>query len=310
MSIDKIHKAFVSGKAVFFIILLGFIASRLYDANGDWDNPSLWGGTIIQIGIALLLLQLNHVFTIIRSRTLLPALFYLTFTACSLPFTSDLTGSIAALCVVLSCFFLFHAYQEPESQIYALNMGILLTLGSLLWPQLLFFFPVFWYGFYHFRSLNFRVFLASITGIMAVYLFILAWSVYAEDWGVFLSFLPDFHELFSVQKPDFTLPEWIILCFTLLVYIFAGFNLFVSDLSEKIRTVSILRYLYFSSFIIFAPFLLQSENKSHWTLIIFIPVALLFSHFFTLSNKKLVKYGMLICFFFFWGMYIRQHFPA
>jgi hypothetical protein len=298
----------VSGRSGFFIVLSGFIAFRLYDANGEWSNLHFWANTVIQIGIALLLVQLNHVYTIIRSRTLLPALFYLAFASFNTQFAFDLTGSVAALCLTLCHFFLFKTYQNQESQIDALNISILLILGSLICPQLLFFFPVFWFGFYRLRCLNFRVFLASISGVIAVYLFILAWSIYTEDWPFFLKSIPDPKKWFFIQKPDFSLSEWSVIGFSAFIYILSVFNLFLSSLSEKIRTVSILHYLYFSSFAIFFLLIFQSGNKSQWALMINVPLTLLISHFFTLSGKKSVKYLMVISFLFLLGINFWQRF--
>jgi hypothetical protein len=308
MNIEKIHNAFVSGRLLLFAVILGFLAFRLYDVMGDWQNPSFWVSTIIQMGIALLLLQFNHIFTVIHGRTLLPAIFYLIFVGCSGSFSFDWRGSVASLCIFLGHFFLLPSYQNPASQLKALNIAFLLTLGSLLWPQLLFFFPIFWYGFHRLYSFNFRVFTASIIGFISIYLFIFTWSVYVDDWNVFFSSLPGIHELIFITQPDFTLSEWIIIGFTLLICALSGFNLFVYGPSEKIRIVSIMGYLHVSSFVIFVLLLLQSEYKSHWGLILFVPVTLLVSHFFTLSNKKFVKYLMLLFVFFFLGMGVWQRF--
>ncbi|MDR3219727.1 MAG: hypothetical protein LBU22_12275 [Dysgonamonadaceae bacterium] len=308
MNIDKIHKAFVSGRLLLLCTLLGFVALRVYDVGGDWRNPHCWVSTFIQIGIALLLLQLNHVFNIIRSRTLLPAIFYLVFASSDASFAFDSAGSISAFCVLINYFFLFNSYQQAESQINALNISLSLTLGSLFWPQLLLFFPVFWYGFHRFHSFNLRVFMASIIGVLAVYLFIVTWCVYAGDWHIFFSAIPEPDKCLSIQIPDFTVLNWMVIGFTFLICLMTGFNLFGSGLSEKIRTVSILNYLYISSFIILIPFLLQSESQTSWSLIIWIPVTILISHLFTLSNRKYIKYMMLFFFFFLLGMSFLQHF--
>ncbi|MDR3338489.1 MAG: hypothetical protein LBT25_00085 [Candidatus Symbiothrix sp.] len=308
MNIDKIHKSFVSSHLLLLCTLLGFLGLRVYDAGGDWTNLHCWMSTIIQIGIALLLLQLNLVFTIIRNRTLLPAIFYLVFASGNASFAFDSAGSIAALCVLVGYFFLFNSYQQSESQINALNISLLLTLGSLFRPQLLLFFPVFWYGFHRFHSFNLRVFMASIIGVFVVYLFIFTGSVYAENWHIFFSTIPEPSKWLSIQKPDFALFHWIVIGFTSLICLLTGFNLFGFGLSEKIRTVSILNYLYISSFIIFIPFILQSKYQTSWSLIICLPVAILLSHLFTLSNRKYIKYMMLFFFFFLLGMNFLQRF--
>jgi hypothetical protein len=298
MNIEKIHKTFVSSRLFLLFTIIAFIGVRVYDSNGDWASSLFWACTLIQIGIALLLLQLNHVFSIIRNQTLLPALFYLLL-ICITPLNPDLSGNIAALCIIVCYFFLFQSYQQPESQANALNISMILTLGSLFWVQLLFFLPIFWYGFYRFRSFNLRVFLASLTGIAVVYLFVLTFSIYKDDISIFLSFVPQIDDLIFFRLPELTLQAYVVFGFTLIIYIWTGYNLFISDLSEKIQTVSILYYLYFTFFAMLMLLLIKSENASQWTLTVYMPIVLLISHLFTLSNKRIIKYTMLACVVFF-----------
>ncbi|GHT60869.1 hypothetical protein FACS189451_01730 [Bacteroidia bacterium] len=291
MSIDKIHKFFVSNWGVFIACVLVFLAFRL---QGDWDNINLWVSTLLQIILALSLLNLNNIFTIIRRRTLLPALFYLILVGCNPVFDLDWKGALVALLMMINYLFLFHTYQKPDSQLNALNISLLLVLGSLLWPQFLLFFPVFWLGFYWFRSFNLRVFLASLVGIIVVYLIIYAWSVYRDDWWMFLDYLPKPEEIFAIHEPNLSNYEWISLGIIFLASIFAGFNLFVSNISEKVRTVSILKYMYITSFLIFFMAFVQSEYRSIWESVGYISIALILAHYFTLTNRLYIKILMLV----------------
>ena len=291
ISIKKIHNAFVSD----WIVLVAFVFAVLsFRFRSDWSNIALWGNTLVQIGIAFFLLQLDHIFTIIRRRTLLPVLFYIVLVGCNPIFDLSLRGSLAALLMIVNYLFLFQTYQKPDSQLSALNISLILVLGSLFWPQLLLFFPVFWVGFYWFHSFNLRVFLASLTGIFVVYLFIFAWGIYQNDWRMFSLFLPKPEKIFSVSEPNLSYYEWISLGIILFIYIFAGVNLFIVSISEKIKTISFLKYLYVSSFLIFAMAFVQSEYRSYWESIAYVSIALVLAHYFTLTNKLYVKILMLI----------------
>jgi len=298
MKIEKIHKALLTSKLLLFTVVFVFIAVRLYSIGVQWDNFSLWGCLLIQIGIAFFLLQLNHVFNITQQHTFLPAIFYLLFIGSNPDFYSDLKGSIAALCIGLCYYFLFDSYQKPKSQINALNISLLLVLVSLLSPWFLFFFPVFWIGFYRFQCLNFRVFFANLTGFVIVYLFIFTWSVFQGDRNIFFSLLPHF-DSFVIRIPDFTVLEWITYGFLLIICFFIGLYLYLSNISEKLWTISILSYFYISSFFIFVFFFLQSDHKSSWGLIISVPLAFLTAHFFSRSNKRSIHYLLLLFFLFF-----------
>jgi len=306
MNIEKVHKLFLSNKLLLIAIIIAFIAVRLYSGDSQWDNPSLWGSMLIQMGIAFFLLQLNHTFNIIQVNTFLPFLFYLLFIGSNPIFFYDLKGSIAASCFVLCYHPLFISYQKPQSQVNALNISLLLVLGSLLWTPLLFFFPVFWRGFYDFQCSNARVFFASLTGFVIVYLFIFTLSIFQEDKNIFFSLLPQLDTLFVVQKPDLTLLEWLSCGVLLILYLIIGVYLYMSSISEKIWTISILRYFYFSAFISFIFFFIQSEYKSTWGLISYIPIAFLTGYYFSCSNKKVVQYLMLLFFLFFVGINIAQ----
>jgi hypothetical protein len=305
MRIDKIHNTFVYNWVVFIAGIFVLLAFRLH---GNWNNPGLYSIAVIQIAIASFLLLLNNIFSVIRRRTLLPALFYLILAGWDPIFNYDLSG-IVALLIMVNYFFLFSAYQKPDSQLNALNISLILVLGSFFRPQLLLFFPISWVGFYWFRSFNLRVFLASLTGIIAVYLIIFAWSIYRDDWRVFLAALPKPEEVFYASELHLSNYEWIGFGIIFLVLIFAGLNLFVLSISEKVRTVSFLKYMYVSSFIFLLLALVQNEYRSCWESIAYIPVSLILAHYFTLTNKLHVKILMLFFIFSLLALGFLQNFP-
>jgi len=307
MNAEKIHRLLLTNRLLLTLFVVAFAAVRLYPFDSRLENPSLWACLLIQIGIAFFLLQLNHIFNIIQKRTFLPALFYLLLIGCNPAFYYNLKGSLAALCLALCYFFLFNSFQKPKSQLNALNISLLLVLGSLLWPPLLFFFPVFWQGFYRFRCLNARVFFANLLGFVVVYLFIFAWSVYKEDINLFLSLLPQADKLFVFHKPDITVLEWIESGFLLVIYLVIGIYLFFYNISERVWTISILSYFYFSALFIFILSFFQNEYKSAWELVFYIPIAFLTGHFFSRSNNRAIHYLLLLFILFFIGTDIVRY---
>jgi len=306
MTLEKIHKKFVASRWVLISIVCVFIALRMYPISNPIDNPLPWICLVIQIWIAFFLLQLNHTFNIISGRTFLPAIFYMLIVGSDPVFYNDLEGSIVALFFVISYYFLFRSYQKPKSQIKALNISLLLTVGSLLWAPLLFLFPVFWFGFYRFRCFNLRVFFASLTGIAIVYLFLYAWSVYNNDNDIFMAFLPNVNTLFAIHKPVLTVWEWINTGFIIAICSFIGVYLFFVTISERVWTISVLRYFFFSVMYMFLFFFLQSEYKSSWGLLVSVPIAFITGHFFSRTKKRSAFFLLFFCFLFFIGMAIVQ----
>jgi len=309
MNTEKIHRQFLSSRLLLFTFVFVFIVVRLYPFT-HLGNLSLWACLLIQIGIAFFLLQLNDTFKIIQNHTYLPALLYLLLIGGNPVFYNNFRGSIAALCLVLCCYFLFDSFQKPNSQLNALNISLLLVLGSLLWTPLLFFFPLFWYGFQRFQCFNARVFFANLLGFFIVYLFIFAWSIFQGDKHIFFSLLPQFDALFVFQRTELTGIEWVIAGFLFAIYLVIGIYLFFYNISEKVWTISILSYFYFSTFIIFIFFFFQNEYKSSWVLIIYIPIAFLTGHFFSRTNNQRIHYLLLLFILFIIGTKFFQHLGA
>lgn len=307
MNLRQIHNSLVSGRFIVIIfIILVFIMRFL--SQPDWTAPAFWIAFLLQVTISLLLLQVNHTFTIIRSRTMLPALFYLLMTGGTPLFYTAWQGSVAAFGVVICLVCLFNSYQKPASQLNALNIGLVLTLCSFLWPPVLFLFPFIWYGFYDFRSLNFRTFFATVIGIMTVFLLVFAWSIYDSGIRNFIEILPQWQEFLVIHPFSLDFPDILVFVLLAILFVLSGFDIFVSGLSEKIRTGTYLKYLYLIAICITVIMSLQSEWKANWTLILYLPVTFIMSHYFTLSNKKISSWLLVFTVLFFIGMYVWEVF--
>ncbi len=305
MNLRQIHNTLISGRFSVIIFIVLVVIMRLI-TQPDLSSIAFWAALLLQIGIALALLQVNYVFTIIRTRTMLPAVFYLLMTGSFPIFYTEWQGSVAASGALIGLVFLFSSYQNPDSQKNALNIGIILTLCSFAWPPLLFLFPLFWYGLYVFQSLNFKTFFASIIGVIVVYLFAFVWGLYNGGIQVFIEILPHTEELFVIHPFNLNVQDIVVFGLLFVLFIIAGFNIFVSGLSEKIKTGTYLKFLYTTSICIALVMPFQCEWKIQWTLLIYTPVIFILSHFFTLSTRKITSWILVVFILFFIGMYIWQ----
>jgi hypothetical protein len=303
MSLKQIHKSFVSGRFSLILSIFVFIGLRLFLTN-DWCSGVLWTVIAVQMITALFLLYLTQTFVIIRQRTFLPAFFYLLFVGTNPLFFYEMQGSIVALIVTFCLFFLLQTYAEPQSQRNALRISLFLTINSFFWTPLLLFFPLFWLGMGQMRSLNFRTFFASVIGFCVVYLFLFTWSLYKNDLTIFLHLLPKAEDCWEIHSYVFNLQEWIIIGFLAILYSLSGLKIFTSAVAEKLRTITILGYLYVFAFVVFVLFILQSEWETRWALILFLPLSILVAHFFTLAHKKSIIRLFIFTIIFFLGMLI------
>ena len=273
----------------------------------DLSDIAFWATLLLHIGISLTLLRINYLFTIIRSRTVLPSVFFLLMTTSSPMFYTEWKGSLAVAGAMICMINLFNSYQKPESQINALNIGLILTLCSFLWAPILYLFPLFWCGFYNFQSLNFKTFFASIVGVIVIWLFVFVWSVYNGGIQAFIETISGFESIFELHPLSWNLREWIVFGFVLLLLIVSGVNIFLAGISEKIRTETYLKNLFLASICIATIMILQSEWDV-WILLVYLPVSFILAHFFTLSSHKITSWTLNFFILFFFGIYIWRVF--
>ncbi|MDR0413521.1 MAG: hypothetical protein LBH61_06965 [Dysgonamonadaceae bacterium] len=300
MDLKKAHKNFIYSPLLLVVVILFFIAVRF--VTGDWKSPVFWSITVIHIVLALFLLHLNTTFVFIRKRTLLPAFFYLLFTGTNPLCFYSLESALSALIIALAFFFLFATHQKADTQLYAFDISLLLTVGSFIWGPLLLFFPLFWYGMYLFKSLNLRTFFAGVAGFLMIYLFLFTWSVYRDDLSLFVRSFPHPVDFGKLQLVNFSVKKGVLSGFLAFLFILSGVKIFVSGSMEKMKAVSVLGYMYLFTLLVFAAFVFQDKWESEWLSVLYIPASFLMSYFFTFSQKKWVTRLFFFTIVFFAGM--------
>ena len=156
----------------------------------NWmDNKAVVyaGGMIFVILTAFIIQRISDAEMLIRERTRLIFIIFILLMSTNaglLPF-KDVT--VVLLCISFMIYELFNAYQLPEATGRLFNAGVLIGVAGLFMPQALWFIPLLWVGMYQFLSLSYRSFLASLSGVLTIYWFVLAWCVWAHDFSMFTS---------------------------------------------------------------------------------------------------------------------------
>ena len=167
---------------------------------------------------------------------------------------------------LISLFFLFKSYQQPHPVSYIFHSFAFIGAGSLLFPQLLYFIPLWLIGAYSFQSLTIRSFCGAIIGISLPYWFLLG---HAFFYGEMELFYQPFIELVHFQPIEFgknlQLWELVTLIYLFILFIVSAAHCIVSGYEDKIRTRSYLHFLIFLNFCIFVGhlFVLTSSKTSN-----------------------------------------------
>lgn len=258
-----------------------------------------WGGRIA--GFALyastgyFLIELNNTFAIIRTRaSVQTSLYFLLITACP-AMHMVYAGEVAAIAFLLALYFLFKSYQQANPSGNLFHSFVFIGAGSLLFPQLLYFIPIWLIGAYNFKSLTPRTFCAALLGLSVPYWLLLGHAIFYNELELFFE---PFHELIRFQPVDllhgFELWQLVTLAYLFVLFLVSTIHCVAAGYEDKIQTRAYLHFLIFLNLCIFFFILLQPGCIMCLLPILFITASILIAHLFVLTNNKLSNW-FFIC---------------
>lgn len=250
-----------------------------------------WANRLVSFALYALtgyfLIELNNTFAIIRMRaSVQTSLYFMLITAC--PGMHLLyAGDVASVAFILSLYFLFKSYQQMWPAGYLFHSFVFIGAGSLLFPQLLFFTPIWLIGAYNFKSLTPQSLCAAFIGLSVPYWFLLGYAIFYKEMDLFYQ---PFIELGTVHPIDllhgFPLWQLVTLGYLLILFIVSTIHCIAAGYEDKIRTRSYLHFLIFLNFCIFLFIILQPAHSLNLLPPLLIGVSVLVGHLFVLTNSK------------------------
>jgi hypothetical protein len=134
---------------------------------------------------AFLIGQLNNKYTIIRTRSFLPVLFFVLLMASWHETHTIVVSHIALTLVLFSFFVIFSVYRNRAASEQAFLSSFLIALASIFIEPIILFIPLIWVGLLLFHSMSFRIFLATIFGLLTPWILYLSIRLYFQpdlDW--------------------------------------------------------------------------------------------------------------------------------
>lgn len=268
---------------------------------------SIFIATVFLGVIAFLIHYINVQFTLIRRKTLLSPAFVLLLFSSSPSFLTMSPLYIGTLTILVVISDIFGGYNSTFKQRAALRASFHLSLGSLFIPFVLIFFPLVWHTLNKVKSMNFKAFLATIFGIILIYIPMLTFLVVTGD---IESFLTPFTSLSSVKWSDFPFYSYGLIEFLFWSIAIILFFIILTDnqLNRHKDKVSARIFLYvlscFFFFSLLGGFFIAKCSLS------FIAIAmamgsLLLAHFFALMEHKSIAtvFLSLLVFFIITSLY-------
>lgn len=232
------------------------------------------------------LVAFNNAFAIIRMRaSVQTSVFFLLIAVCPVLHTLYI-GDFSALFFLVGLYFLFAGYQRQRPSGYLFYAFLFLGVGSLVFPKLTFFAPLFWIGAYKFQALSWRSFFASVVGWAVPYWFLLGHAYFYGQMELFRSPLQD---LVTFVPMWIGLQVWELctLILLLVLYLVSAGHCIVAGYDDKIRTRSYLNFMIFFCAYTFIYIGLQPDTCVELLPILMIGVSFLAGHLFVLAHSRL-----------------------
>ena len=263
--VKSFRENFVEGRFVILLNTLLVIGMRILlykncglpeiyntDDNYLWkpvahlfEDPliSLSASTISVIIISWILFSINNRYSLIRSRSNLPytvPLFLLSLH----PYLLVMTGNYIAIIIILIALTpLLESYQKPDSYLYSFRSSILIAVSSLFQIYALILIPLWWRGEKSMRGPQLNSFLASLFGVLLVYVTMFSFYFVSDNIADFLQPMHYFIAFSIPDIPDYSIFEWVAIFIVAVIFII---NITLSAkeyVRDKVLTLSLMRFI-------------------------------------------------------------------
>lgn len=265
-----------------------------------WSITSYeWQEAISLLGCALtayLLIEINTAFTLIRTRT--------TFHVCLYIFLSTICFflhplqflSFVPLAFLIAVFQLFRSYESPYPAGSIFHAFFFTGLGSLLFPQLLYFVPLFYLGMIGFRSLSPKSFFAGLIGLSVPYWFFFGYAFYYDKMSLFYHPLQEIIHFQPISYETLGLDKMISCGVVTLISLISSVHYFHVSYLDKVRTRIFLSFLIAVEAWIYLLGILQPQHFNILLQMQIIAGSILTGHLFTLTRNRFTGIFFIITF--------------
>lgn len=178
---NKIHT--IVATSGFILPVAALIATLLWVAENVYDWSRLLGWLFCGIN-TYLWIETNNTHALMRVRSLMTPSLFVLLVGITVYLHQLQDAWFVCTFMLISYYQLFQSYQNPSDVGAVFHAFLCIGLGSLFFPQLLYFVPFYlWYSVVFLRSLSLRGFCAALVGTVLPYWFAGAYCLAAGKTG-------------------------------------------------------------------------------------------------------------------------------
>lgn len=306
---------------ILFFSLPGNISSTTSVGGYLWNSLafifenkyySVGASSIVTAMLALLVAHINSTHLLIRTRTMLPSAIILLFFSIHPSMINMSPDYIAALLILFIIYTLFAAFSIEIKQFIAFKVSFILTLGSMFSPVLLFYIPFLWIALYIIRSFNFKAWLASILGILILYIPAFSYFLFTEDLNTFYQPFIDIATL-NINKLSiysFRISTWVTLIYCGIILGIAMASNYINRHKDKVKIRAFISVLSIFTILGIVYFILLPLSPRTNVYIALTTGSLLISHYYALTERKTAVFSFYISAVFYFLIFLFNIFAG
>ena len=259
----------------------------------SWKDLGTLGITVLT---GYLMIETNTAFSLIRTRTSLPvSIYWCLFSALVFLHTFE-WNCFTPLAFLLAVVHLYRSYESPYASANIFHAFFFLSLGSLAFPQLLFFAPIFLFSTFNFRSLSPKSFFAGLLGIATPYWLLFGYAYWNDDMPLVLTPLQELFHFQAIEYSLIPLYRWISWGFVSLLFIITGIHYSQVSYQDKTRTRIYMTFLIVTGCWATLITLLQPQHLHPLLPVQLICTSFLAAHLFTLTRNRFSSIFFIVTF--------------
>lgn len=281
-NIDQFQINVAKGRFTFPLAICSCLLLRLLTASVWEDSLSL----LCCAFTAYALIETNTAFTLIRTRTTLDVSLYIILSTLTTFFTPYSPTLWVVPLMLLAHFALFRSYESHDGSSSLFHAFLFLSLGSLLFPPLLWLSPLFFIGMGYFRSFHARSFFAAWIGLAVPYWFLFGYHFLTHDLDAFYRQIQALYALTPLQYSQLSLPAQLFGGTVGILTLLSSAHYLQVSYQDKTRTRVFLSYLVVLEAFLLLLGLLQPTHFEVALQLLLLPCSVLTAHLFTLTRNR------------------------
>ncbi|MDB5008244.1 MAG: beta-carotene 15,15-monooxygenase [Mucilaginibacter sp.] len=278
----------INGPAKIEFAFAGQYARLLLPVPGQYTITPFFNVLLAAVIVFIQALLLNHLvnhFNLLGKPTFLPALMYITVSALFMPFLVLSPPLLCNFLVIWMLFKLLSFYKNNDAKSVAYDLGMLVAIGSIIYPPFIYFFLAIWVALIIFKPFNWREGAAGVMGYITIFFFLAVYYYLNDSLGQFYTLW----EPLGTKFPDnitINYYNYLVLVPVILILVLCFFTLQRNFFRSYVQVRKSFQLLFVIFLIGGLSFYIKAAFHLNHFLLCVVPVAVFFSYYFLYAKRK------------------------